>query len=137
MFSTINLDLAAYLLTKGYECSVTRLEADRAEFSFARSWWLAFHVKRFHGGMVRIDLSHFMYMRTHLKMRTKLRTIEALPVNPYPVTTMKLGQSYWYTEGDQVYHAVYGHHKPHTTRIQEGRAFGNRSQAIAALSEKK
>ena len=136
-YKTDNLDLAAYLLTKGYEPLKTKYKsAILCEYTYpveceklAKSFFL---------GNVQCDLQKFLYARYFLKQLTKkLASIQdKKETKDYKEQYAEFnGNTYWFLGSNGLVHqAIFENNKRHIDRKEAGNYYP--SESLAKLASK-
>lgn len=137
VYTTDNLDVAAYLSMCGFEPCIDRHGPVLSFFSFPSD--AAPHAVKYLNGNVKANIHTFMYARYALKSRTRrivqrLEAVDYSKVPVHPATSLRVGESYWYVDNGIVAHSLYGKQDIHAARLREGNAYKNRLQAVAKLN---
>jgi predicted house-cleaning noncanonical NTP pyrophosphatase (MazG superfamily) len=130
-YKTNNLDLAAYLLTLGFEPKIAHKSMVFAEFVFDEE--ALKHVPYFLEGSAKVNLAHYLYTRTYLKtLNRRLGGSEVAEV-AQDKNDEFLGRTYFYIDDGQVYHSVFGKAPIHAERRENGNYYKTKGLANMAL----
>jgi len=135
-YKTDNLDLAAYLLTKGYEPQVKYKSPILCQYTYPIE--VEKPVRQFLTGNVVCNIQKFLYARYALKQLTKklgsLREKEKTEDYREQYAEFN-GQSYWFIgESGLAHQAIFTNNKKHIERKESGNYYP--SEALAKLGAK-
>jgi len=135
-YKTDNLDLAAYLFTKGYEPQVKYKSPTLCQYSYPIE--VEKQVKQFLTGNVVCNLQKFLYARYALKQLTKKlgSLVEKEKTEDYREQYKELnGTSYWFIGvSAQPHQAIFVNTKKHIERKESGNYYP--SKQLAELGAK-
>ena len=136
-YDTNNLDEAAYLALQGYNFTVTRTGQFSALFSFENDEHFNEVRAKFWKGEVTVQLHRWLATRAALKNECTRQALPAKRVSSPPLVPAereteavpKIGQAYWYYDGDTIKSAMYGNKSLHTLRLKKGNFYPTREDA--------
>jgi len=115
-YKTNNLDLAAYLVTKGNECNVKYIHTSMGEFRFKED--LSKQATVFYKGNAQVNLLKYIANRLMLKKQLGDKGIKDNKIRPTSNKYKHLvGNKYWYLDkNNEPVLAIHGKQLVHTER---------------------
>lgn len=129
--TTHNLDEAAYLALSGYIPKVKRTGPVAAEMSFDLDELGRQKRLGFWRGEGEVTLSRWLAVRQALKHEVSRQSfgVSVRPDKDAELPEVRVGTPYWYREGADVMHALFGNSQAHMQRLAEGNFYATREDA--------
>lgn len=127
-----NLDLAAYLVTKGYVCKVKHIHPTMGEFAFSED--LEKQVATFYKGDAQVNLLKYIGNRLMLKKALTDQGVKAGLINPSTNKYKDLwNTTYWYLDDQKVVRSnIFGKSTLHSARKDAGNYYKSEAEAKRA-----